>query len=65
MKVLVIGSGGREHTLVQEEHMDGTFIVAVIGAAAWLPQIISWIANQSKRLVANTNLAGRFMGYMV
>lgn len=25
--------------------MDGTFIVAVIGAAAWLPQIISWIAN--------------------
>jgi len=25
--------------------MDATFIVAVIGAAAWLPQIISWIAN--------------------
>jgi len=25
--------------------MDGTFIVAVIGAAAWLPQIISWVSN--------------------
>ena len=25
--------------------MDSTFTIAVIGAAAWLPQIISWIAN--------------------
>lgn len=25
--------------------MDATFIVAAIGAAAWLPQIISWIVN--------------------
>jgi len=25
--------------------MDSTFVVAVIGAAAWLPQIISWIGN--------------------